>query len=91
MMGHLEPCLRLGILSGGRGDDCQRNADHASMGLFSRTSSFMGFQCTAFSKTGIYTVKRSLLSAIMLGGLMVSAQAADLSRRQSEGCHACHT
>ncbi len=39
----------------------------------------MGFQCTAFSKTGIYTVKRSLLSAIMLGGLMVSAQAADLS------------
>ncbi len=39
----------------------------------------MGFQCTAFSKTGIYTVKRSLLSAILLGGLMVSAQAADLS------------
>ncbi len=28
---------------------------------------------------GIYTVKRSLLSAIMLGGLMVSAHAADLS------------
>ena len=28
---------------------------------------------------GIYTVKRSLISAIILGGLMVSAQAADLS------------
>jgi predicted porin len=41
--------------------------------------SFMGFQCTAFSKMGIYTVKRSLISAIALGGLMVSAQAADLS------------
>jgi hypothetical protein len=41
--------------------------------------SFMGFQCTAFSKMGIYTVKRSLISAIVLGGLMVSAQAADLS------------
>ncbi len=39
----------------------------------------MGFQCTAFSKMGIYTVKRSLISAIILGGLMVSAQAADLS------------
>ena len=42
-------------------------------------SSFMGFQCTAFSKMGIYTVKRSLISAIVLGGLMVSAQAADLN------------
>ena len=39
----------------------------------------MGFQCTAFSKMGIYTVRRSLISAIALGGLMVSAQAADLS------------
>ena len=28
---------------------------------------------------GIYTVKRSLISAIILGGLMVSAQAADVS------------
>ena len=28
---------------------------------------------------GIYTVKRSLISAILLGGLVVSAQAADLS------------
>ena len=28
---------------------------------------------------GIYTVKRSLISAIILGGLVVSAQAADLS------------
>jgi len=42
-------------------------------------SSFMGFQCTAFSKMGIYTVRRSLISAIALGGFMVSAQAADLS------------
>ena len=42
-------------------------------------SSFMGFQCTAFSKMGIYTVRRSLISAIALGGLVVSAQAADLS------------
>src|SRR5271169_6066074 len=42
-------------------------------------SSFMGFQCTAFSKMGIYTVRRSLISAILLGGLAVSAQAADLS------------
>src|SRR5271157_5046694 len=43
-------------------------------------SSLMGFQCTAFSKkTGIYTVKRTLISAIILGGLAVSAQAADLS------------
>ncbi len=39
----------------------------------------MEFQCTAFSKTGIYTVKRSLISAIALGALVVSAQAADLT------------
>ncbi len=39
----------------------------------------MGFQCTAYSNTGIYTVKRTLISAIALGGLTVSAQAADLS------------
>ncbi len=39
----------------------------------------MGFHCVAFTKTGIYTMKRSIISAILLGGLMVSAHAADLS------------
>ncbi len=47
--------------------------------VFPRAGSIMGFHCVAFSKTGIYTVKRSIISAILLGGLMVSAHAADLS------------